>query len=75
MIKIDVQYLKHFDHGVKCSLPLHVNTECLVSELKTKINSHIKIPPQHQELYVHMYGKFVLMSDDNSISFYEIKEG
>ena len=46
-MKIEIQYLRFFEFGVKQSLPLDVNPECLVSELKTKINSHIKTPANH----------------------------
>ena len=43
-MKIEIQYLRNFEFGVKQSLPLDINPECLVHELKTIINSHIKIP-------------------------------
>jgi len=67
--------LRFFEFGVKQSLPLDVNPECLVGELKTKINSYIQIPASHQELYIFMYGKFEQMGDECSLSFYQISEG
>ena len=46
-----------------------------MSELKTMINSHIKIQPSHQDLYIFMYGKFEQMQDECSLSFYQVSEG
>ena len=74
-MRIEIQYLKYFEFGNKQSLPLDINPESLVSELKQQITNHIKIPANHQELYVYMYGKFEQMMDECSISFYEVKEG
>ena len=56
-------------------MQLDINQECLVSELKTMINSHLKIPPNHQELYIMLYGKYVQMQDECSLSFYQVQEG
>lgn len=43
-MRVEIQYLRNFEFGVKQSLPLDINQECLIGELKTIINSHIKIP-------------------------------
>lgn len=74
-MRIEIQYLRHYDHGVRQTLELDINPECLVSDLKIKINSHIKIAAAAQELYIQMYGKFELMGDELSLNFYQIKEG
>lgn len=51
-MRIDIQYLRHFDYGVRQNLEFEVSEECLVSELKVMIHSHIKVAASAQELYV-----------------------
>jgi len=54
-MKIEIQYLRHFEFGIMQTLELEINPEILVSELKGMINSHMKIPPQYQQLFIHQY--------------------
>lgn len=54
------------------SLPLHVDQDIFVSELKAIIYSHIKIPPNFQELYFNQYNKWEKMVDDCNLGVYNI---
>jgi|TARA_B110000285_G_C15133317_1_gene625122 hypothetical protein len=74
-MRIDIQYLRHFDYGVRQNLEFEVSEECLVSELKVMIHSHIKVAASVQELYVQQFGRFEVMPDHLSLGFYQIKEG
>lgn len=73
-MRIEISYLKHFEFGVQQILPLHVDQDCLISELKAIINSHIKVPPKFQELYFQQYNKWELMVDDVNLGVYNIKQ-
>jgi hypothetical protein len=67
--------LRHFDYGVRQNLEFEVSEECLVSELKVMIHSHIKVEAHRQELYVQQFGRFEVMNDNLSLGFYQMKEG
>lgn len=74
-MRIEIRYLKQFSHSKKVLKVLEVDPEILVSELKIQIERELHFLASHLELFVHYHGKFEQMTDDCSLSFYQIQEG
>ena len=74
-MRIEVWYLKQFSHNKKVLKVLEIDPEMLVSELKTQIEREMHFLASHFDLFVQYHGKYEQMTDDISLSFYQIQEG
>lgn len=54
---------------------MEIDPEMLVSELKTQIEREMHFMASHFDLFVQYHGKYEQMTDDCSLSFYQIQEG
>ena len=74
-MRIEIRYLKQFSHSKKVLKVMEVDPEMLVSELKAQVERELHFMASHFELFVHYHGKYEQMTDDCSLSFYQIQEG
>ena len=74
-MRIEIRYLKQFSHSKKVLKVMEIDPEMLVSELKAQIERELQFMASHFDLFVLFHGQYSLMTEDCSLSFYQIQEG
>ena len=74
-MKIYIRYFRNFAFGNYATLNFDVDSECLVLDLKKQIFARLRVEVKHQQLCLKNFGQIEIMTDQCSLSFYNVKEG
>ena len=74
-MKIYLRYFRNFVFGNYSTLAFDVDSECLVLDLKKVIFARLRVEVKHQQLSLKNFGQIEVMSDQCSLSFYNVKDG
>jgi len=74
-MKIYIRYYRNFVFGNYATQGFDIDPDSLVADLKKLIHARIRVEPKYQILRVKNHGQLEVMSDELSVTFYNVKEG